>query len=37
MSKLPGIQAHMKAAAALATGFDPVDYDLRAVMLSEGE
>jgi hypothetical protein len=37
MSKLPGIQAHMKAAAALATGFDPVDYDLRAVMLGEGE
>ena len=37
MSKLPGIQAHMKAAAALATGFDPVDYDLRAAMLGEGE
>jgi quinol monooxygenase YgiN len=37
MSKLPGIQAHMKAAAALATGFDPVDYDLRAVMLGDGE
>jgi quinol monooxygenase YgiN len=37
MSKLPGIQAHMKAAAALATGFDPVDYDLRAVMLGEDE
>lgn len=37
MSELPGIQAHMKAAAALATGFDPVDYDLRAVMLGEGE
>jgi predicted enzyme related to lactoylglutathione lyase len=37
MSKLPGIQAHMKAAAELATGFDPVDYDLRAVMLGEGE
>ena len=36
-SKLPGIQAHMKAAAALATGFDPVDYDLRAVMLGKGE
>ena len=32
MSKLPGILAHMNAAAALATGFDPVDYDLRAVM-----
>src|ERR1700679_3822179 len=37
MSKLPSIQAHMKAAAALATGFDPVDYDLRAVMLGESE
>jgi hypothetical protein len=35
MSKLPGIQAHMKAAAALATGFDPVDYDLRAVCLAK--
>jgi quinol monooxygenase YgiN len=37
MSKLPGIQAHMKAATALATGFDPVDYDLRAVMFGERE
>ena len=36
MSKLFDIHAHMKAAAALATGFDPVDYDLRAVMLREG-
>jgi quinol monooxygenase YgiN len=37
MSKLPGIQAHRKAAAVLATGFDPVDYDLRAVMFGESE
>lgn len=37
MSKLPAVQAHMKAAAALATGFDPVDYDLRVVMIGEGE
>jgi quinol monooxygenase YgiN len=34
MTKLPEIQAHMKAAAALATGFDPVDYDLRDVVLA---
>jgi predicted enzyme related to lactoylglutathione lyase/quinol monooxygenase YgiN len=37
MSKLPGIQARMKAGAALATGFDPVDYDLHDVMLGQGE
>ena len=33
MRKLPDIQSHMKAAAALATGFDPVDYELRDVIL----
>jgi predicted enzyme related to lactoylglutathione lyase/quinol monooxygenase YgiN len=36
MSKLPDIQAHMKASAALATGFDPVDYDLREVRIGKG-
>jgi quinol monooxygenase YgiN len=35
MSKLPEIQAHMKQAAALAISFDPVDYDLRDVVLAE--
>jgi heme-degrading monooxygenase HmoA len=35
MSKKPEIQAHMKQAAALAVSFDPVDYDLRDVVLAE--
>ena len=35
MSKRPEVQAHMKQAAALATSFDPVDYDLRDVVLGE--
>lgn len=35
MSQLPGIQAHMKAAAALAIGFDPVDYQLRDVIVGD--
>ena len=34
MSKKPEIQAHMKQAAALAISFDPVDYDLRDVVLA---
>ena len=37
MSKLPEVQAHIKAAAALATGFHPVDCDLREVVLGSGE
>ncbi len=32
MSKLPDVQSHMKRAAALAIGFDPVDYELREVI-----
>jgi len=35
MSKQPEIQAHMKQAAALAITFDPVDYDLREIVLAE--
>src|ERR1700683_353906 len=35
MSKQPAIQAHMKQAAALAISFDPVDYDLREIVLAE--
>jgi quinol monooxygenase YgiN len=35
MSKKPEIQAHMKQAAALAISFDPVDYDLRDIVLAE--
>ena len=35
MSKQPKIQAHMKQVAALAISFDPVDYDLRDVVLAE--
>jgi quinol monooxygenase YgiN len=35
MSKTPEIQAHMKQAAALAISFDPVDYDLRDIVLAE--
>jgi len=35
MSKKPEIQAHTKQAAALAISFDPVDYDLREVILTE--
>jgi quinol monooxygenase YgiN len=35
MSKKPEIQAHMKQAAALAISFDPVDYDLRDVVLAK--
>ena len=34
MSKLPEVQAHMKTAAALASAFDPVDYDLREVVVA---
>lgn len=30
----PEVQAHMKQAAALALSFDPVDYDLRHVMIA---
>ncbi len=33
MSRKPEVQAHMKGAAALATSFDPVDYDLKHVVL----
>ena len=32
-----GILPRRRCPAALATGSDPVDYDLRAVMLGEGE
>src|SRR5579864_5850009 len=35
MSKQPEVQAHMKKAAALAISFDPVDYDLRDIVLAE--
>jgi hypothetical protein len=35
MSKQPKIQVHMKQVAALAISFDPVDYDLRDVVLAE--
>jgi predicted enzyme related to lactoylglutathione lyase/quinol monooxygenase YgiN len=35
MSKQPEVQAHMKQAAALAISFDPVDYDLRDIVLAE--
>ena len=35
MSKQPEIQAHMKQVAALAISFDPVDYDLRDIVLAE--
>ena len=35
MSRKPEIQAHMKQVAALAISFDPVDYDLRDVVLAE--
>jgi quinol monooxygenase YgiN len=35
MSKQPEVQAHRKQAAALATSFDPVDYDLRDIVLAE--
>ena len=35
MSKKPEILAHMKQTAALAISFDPVDYDLRDVVLAE--
>ena len=34
MSKNPDVQEHMKKAAALATSFDPVDYELRDVVLA---
>ena len=33
-SKKPEIQVHMKQVAALAISFDPVDYDLRDVVLA---
>ncbi len=36
MSQLPDVQSHMNQAAALATGFDPVDYDLREVVVGSG-
>ncbi len=36
MSQLPDVQSHMKQAAALANGFDPVDYDLREVVAGNG-
>ncbi len=36
MSQLPDVQSHMKQAAALANGFDPVDYDLREVVAGSG-
>ena len=35
MSKQPEVQAHMKHVAALAISFDPVDYDLRDIVLAE--
>ena len=35
ISKQPEVQAHMKQAAALAISFDPVDYDLRDIVLAE--
>ena len=35
MSKQPEVQAHMKQAAALAISFDPVDDDLRDIVLAE--
>jgi heme-degrading monooxygenase HmoA len=35
MSKKTEIQAHMRQSAALAISFDPVDYDLRDVVLAE--
>ena len=35
MSKQPEVQAHMTQAAALAISFDPVDYDLRDIVLAE--
>lgn len=34
MSKKPEVQAHMKGAAALALSFDPVDYELRHVVVA---
>ena len=33
MSKTPEVLAHMKRAAALAISFDPVDYELKHVVL----
>ncbi len=33
MSENPEVQAHMKGAAALALSFDPVDYELKHVVL----
>jgi predicted enzyme related to lactoylglutathione lyase/quinol monooxygenase YgiN len=35
MSKQPEVQAHMKQVAALAISFDPIDYDLREIVLAE--
>ncbi len=35
MSQRPEVQAHMKEAAALALGFEPVDYDLRDVVVAD--
>ncbi len=35
MSKQPEVQAHMEHVAALAISFDPVDYDLRDIVLAE--
>lgn len=32
MSQLPDVQSHMKRAAALAIGFEPVDYELHEVV-----
>jgi hypothetical protein len=37
MRQLHDVQAHMKEAAALATGFDPVDYQLRDVIVGDDE
>ena len=34
MRKKPEVQAHMKGAAALAISFDPVDYELKHVVLA---
>ncbi len=36
MSQLPDVQSHMKQAAALTTGFDPLNYDLREVVAGSG-
>ncbi len=34
MSKKPEVQAHIKGAAALALSFDPLDYELKHVVLA---